>query len=170
MNRRNVLEGIGAAMTLGLAGCTGGESSDSTAEGSSDSDSSSSGNSGSSDSSGSSSSSDASDSSGSSNEQSSISDEYEYYESGIGLTDVGFTESEYGNLSLTGTATNTTDSELSYVQISVAFLDASGAQVGTSMANTNNLAPGQRWKWEAMFMDMDTSAVDSASITGIDAY
>lgn len=164
MNRRKVLEGIGVAMTLGLAGCTGSGSSDSTAEGSTGSDSSSSG------SSSNSGSSDGSDSSGSSNEQSSISDKYEYFESGVGLTDIGVTEGEYGNLSLTGTATNTTDTELSYVQISVAFLDETEAQIGTSMANTNNLAPGQRWKWEAMLMDMNTSAVDSASITGIDAF
>jgi hypothetical protein len=96
--------------------------------------------------------------------------QYEYSENGIGITDMGWVEGEYGNVSLAGTATNLTDSTLSYVQISVSFLDASGAQIGTGLANTNNLAAGQRWKWEAMFTEMDTSDLDSANITAIDAY
>lgn len=95
---------------------------------------------------------------------------YDYVESGVGLTNIHWLEGEYDNLSLAGTATNLTDSTLSYVQISVSFLDSSDAQIGTGLANTNNLAAGQRWKWEAMFMDMDTSAVDNATITAIDAY
>lgn len=162
MNRRSVLRTMGGALAVsfGLAGCTGDGTSDSTAQGSTGSDSGS----------GSGSDSDSSDGQSSSQSSSSTSDQYDYYESGVGLTNIGPTEGEYGNLSLTGTATNTTDTELSYVQISVAFLDETDAQVGTSMANTNNLAPGQRWRWEAMYMDMDTSAVASATITGIDAF
>lgn len=161
MNRRNVLKATGstivAGLSMGLAGCT---DSNSTARGET-------GSTGDSNSGSSTGGPDNSDSS--SGEQTSESN-YDYVESGVGLTDIHWNESEYGNVSLAGTATNLTDSTLSYIQISVSFLDSSGAQIGTGLANTNNLAANQRWKWEAMFLEMDTSALDNATITGIDAY
>lgn len=159
MNRRDVLKATGstivAGSSIGVAGCT---DSDSTARGETGSNGDSDSGSGSSD-----------NSDSSSGEQTSESN-YDYVESGVGLTDIHWNESEYGNVSLAGTATNLTDSTLSYIQISVSFLDSSGAQIGTGLANTNNLAAKQRWKWEAMFIEMDTSALDNATITGIDAY
>ena len=50
---------------------------------------------------------------------------------------------------VTGTFTNTSGSELGYVQVSYNLFDADGNQVGTALANTSNLADGGTWKFEA---------------------
>lgn len=49
-----------------------------------------------------------------------------------------------------GTLTNNTDDEVSYIQVEYNLYDADGAQVGTALANTNNLQPGGVWKFEAI--------------------
>lgn len=51
---------------------------------------------------------------------------------------------------VTGTFTNNSGTEMSYVQVSYTLFDESGAQVGTALANTNNLADGGTWKFEAL--------------------
>lgn len=50
---------------------------------------------------------------------------------------------------ITGTVVNRRDDTLSYAQITFNLYDASGAQVGTALANVNNLEPGGRWKFKA---------------------
>lgn len=50
---------------------------------------------------------------------------------------------------ITGTLTNNTDKDVSYIQIEYVLYDESGAQVGTGFANTNNLKAGGSWKFEA---------------------
>lgn len=49
-----------------------------------------------------------------------------------------------------GTLTNNTDGEVSYIQVEYNLYDSDGAQVGTALANTNNLQPGGTWKFEAL--------------------
>lgn len=51
---------------------------------------------------------------------------------------------------ITGTLTNNTDNEVSYIQVEYNLYDADGAQIGTALANTNNLQPGGTWKFEAI--------------------
>lgn len=51
---------------------------------------------------------------------------------------------------ITGTLTNTTDNEVSYIQVEYNLYDADGAQIGTALANTNNLKAGGVWKFEAI--------------------
>ncbi len=51
---------------------------------------------------------------------------------------------------ITGTLTNNTDKEQSYIQIEYVLYDADGNQVGTALANTNHLKTGGTWKFEAM--------------------
>lgn len=58
------------------------------------------------------------------------------------------TENPY-MVTITGTLTNNTDSDKSYIQIEYVLYDADGAQVGTALANTNNLKAGGVWKFEA---------------------
>ena len=58
------------------------------------------------------------------------------------------TSSQY-MFKITGTLTNNTDSDKSYIQVSYNLYDADGAQVGTALANTNNLKAGGTWKFEA---------------------
>lgn len=51
---------------------------------------------------------------------------------------------------ITGTLTNNTEDEKSYIQVSYNLYDADGAQIGTALANTNNLKAGGAWKFEAV--------------------
>ena len=51
---------------------------------------------------------------------------------------------------ITGTLTNNTEDEKSYIQVSYNLYDADGAQIGTALANTNNLKAGGTWKFEAI--------------------
>lgn len=53
-------------------------------------------------------------------------------------------------LYITGTLTNNTDKQVSYIQVEYNLYDADGAQVGTALANTNNLQAGGVWKFEAL--------------------
>lgn len=53
-------------------------------------------------------------------------------------------------LKITGTLTNNTDQDKSYIQVEYNLYDADGAQVGTALANTNNLKAGGTWKFEAV--------------------
>lgn len=50
---------------------------------------------------------------------------------------------------ISGTFTNNSGSELSYVQVSYNLFDADGNQIDTAYANTSNLADGGTWKFEA---------------------
>lgn len=71
------------------------------------------------------------------------------------ITDEAFVDNGYGSYSITGTFTNATGRELSYVQVTYRMLDADGAQIGTALANTNNLPDGSAWKFDAMYFDSD---------------
>lgn len=51
---------------------------------------------------------------------------------------------------ITGTLTNNTEKEKSYIQIEYVLYDADGNQVGTALANTNHLKAGGSWKFEAL--------------------
>ena len=51
---------------------------------------------------------------------------------------------------INGTLTNNTENEASYIQVEYNLYDADGAQVGTALANTNNLKAGGAWKFEAV--------------------
>ena len=46
---------------------------------------------------------------------------------------------------ISGTLTNNTDKEKSYIQIEYVLYDADGNQVGTALANTNHLKAGGLW-------------------------
>lgn len=66
---------------------------------------------------------------------------------------------------ITGVVKNNTDKKYSYVQITFKLYDADGAKVGEALANTNNLEPGEKWKFNAMGMtDFETYKLDE--ITG----
>lgn len=52
-------------------------------------------------------------------------------------------------VTVSGTAQNTSGKNLSYAQIIFTVFDASDAQIGTALANTNNLSAGVTWKFSA---------------------
>ena len=66
------------------------------------------------------------------------------------VTDEQLDSSNPYGVFISGTLTNNTDNEVSYIQVEYNLYDADGAQVGTALANTNNLQPGGTWKFEAV--------------------
>ena len=60
---------------------------------------------------------------------------------------------------ISGVYTNKADKDLSYVQVSYNLFDADGNQIGTALANTNNLSDGGTWKFEAF----GSAAVDQVA-------
>ena len=63
-----------------------------------------------------------------------------------------YTSNPYG-VKITGTLVNNTDEDKSYLQIEYNLYDADGAQIGTALANINNLKAGGTWKFEAASME-----------------
>lgn len=57
------------------------------------------------------------------------------------------------DVKITGTLVNNTDEDKSYLQIEYNLYDADGAQIGTALANINNLKAGGTWKFEAASME-----------------
>lgn len=67
----------------------------------------------------------------------------------------------------TGIVSNTGDHKFGYVQVEINLLDKSGAVVGSTLANVNNLAPHDKWKFKALLTE------DSATrfkVKGITAF
>jgi hypothetical protein len=56
---------------------------------------------------------------------------------------------DYGVGKVVGTLMNNTKKQYSYVQVEFNLYDDSGAQVGSTLANVNNLEPGGTWAFEA---------------------
>ena len=74
---------------------------------------------------------------------------------------------QYGNLSVDGAIVNEAGTDLTYVQITFALYDSEGAQVGSAVANINNLAEGVVWKYSAVPLTMET--FESSELTDISA-
>lgn len=60
---------------------------------------------------------------------------------------------------ISGVYTNKAGKDLNYVQVSYNLFDEDGNQIGTALANTNNLADGGTWKFEAF----GSAAVDEVA-------
>jgi len=58
-----------------------------------------------------------------------------------------------------GTAVNNTDSELSYVEANVTFLDSEGTQIGEGLDNVSDLAAGREWEFDCMYTGQDSSRI-----------
>jgi hypothetical protein len=54
------------------------------------------------------------------------------------------------SITITGTVENRSGRKLKYAQITFNLYDEEGAQVGTALANINNLEPGGTWKFKAV--------------------
>lgn len=74
---------------------------------------------------------------------------------------------QFGNHSIEGSVKNISGSELAYAQITFALYDAEGAQIGSAVANINNLADGATWKYSAVPLTMDSfSTFELSDISG----
>lgn len=69
---------------------------------------------------------------------------------------------------ITGTLVNNTDDDKSYLQIEYNLYDADGAQIGTALANINNLKAGGTWKFEAASMEKpeDVASWERVDVSG----
>jgi len=63
---------------------------------------------------------------------------------------------EFDTYSVKGSVQNNGVSALDYVEVNVKFYDSSGAVIGEGLDNTQNLGPGQVWKFDAMYFGTET--------------
>lgn len=77
------------------------------------------------------------------------------------------TEEDSFSYYITGTVTNNTDEEKSYVQIIFNLYDSEGNQIGTAMDNINNLKAGGTWKFKALALESENIAsYEVSEVTG----
>lgn len=72
-------------------------------------------------------------------------------------------EEEY-SAGVQGEIENVSGETLSYVEVSVYFLDSEGRQIGDSLANTSDLAPGRVWAFDVMYLGSDADQVENYEI------
>jgi hypothetical protein len=66
----------------------------------------------------------------------------------LAVSNLKFHPGQFGG-SITGEVKNTSYANYSYIQVEIALLDKEGALIGSTLANANNLSPGQTWKFDA---------------------
>jgi len=64
---------------------------------------------------------------------------------------------DYGARYVVGTIKNNVNKQFTYVQVTINEYDSSGAQVGSTLANTNNLEAYGTWKFKAYVLDKDAT-------------
>jgi hypothetical protein len=72
---------------------------------------------------------------------------------------------DYGSNYVVGTIKSNVNKQFTYVQVTVSLYDASGAQVGSTLANVNNLDPYGTWKFKAPILDKDAVKYKMGTIT-----
>ena len=82
------------------------------------------------------------------------------------LSSDGTFDSSIGAIHITGSVKNNSEKTFSYVQIQFVLYDKSGAQVGTALANTNGLEPGNIWKYDAIGMASNVSTFKASNLVG----
>lgn len=76
------------------------------------------------------------------------------------------TESDSFATYIVGSVKNNTEKQYSYVQVEVNLYDKDGAQVGSTLANTNNLEPGGTWKFKTMPSTEEFASYKIKDVTG----
>lgn len=71
----------------------------------------------------------------------------------------------YGSKGVCGTVLNSSDRSFSYVQVEINLLDKSGAIVGSTIANINNLDAGKQWKFQAAIIEPNVASYVIKDIT-----
>ena len=77
-------------------------------------------------------------------------------------------EGDFGLKKINGSLKNISGKTLSYVQITFALYDEDGAQIGTAVANINNLTKDSVWKYSATPLTTDEWV--SFEVTEIDCW
>ena len=86
---------------------------------------------------------------------------------GLVVEDFRLEMGEYGVGKIVGTLKNNTKKQYAYVQVEFNLYDGSGAQVGSTIANVNNLEPGGAWAFEAGVLE---SRATQAKLKGVSSF
>jgi hypothetical protein len=73
---------------------------------------------------------------------------------------------EYGTRSITGTVRNNSSRTLGYAQVEINLYDETGNQVGSTMANVNNLQAGAKWNFEALVLEERATKAQIMRVSG----
>ena len=71
---------------------------------------------------------------------------------------------------ITGVAENTSGQNLSYASVEFSVYDSSGNNLGTAMANINNLGKGDTWRFEATLFSFPSTRPTSFKLVEITAF
>jgi N-acetylmuramoyl-L-alanine amidase CwlA len=72
----------------------------------------------------------------------------------------------YSSKYIAGTVKNNTNKQYSYVQVEINLYDDAGNQVGSTLANANNLEPGGTWKFKAPIIEEKATKYKVKDVTG----
>ncbi|WP_126662197.1 FxLYD domain-containing protein [Haloterrigena salifodinae] len=145
MNRRKLLVAGGAALTTTIAGCSE-ESSDPDDRETGDTNTT-----------------NNNDNSGDSGNGSGNGDGSSGSEEQVKLLEHAWYEESYSS-GVKGQLENVSGQTLSYVEVTVYFLDSEGVQIAEGLANTSDLAAERVWEFDAMFLGDDSSRVKNYEI------
>jgi len=65
-----------------------------------------------------------------------------------------------------GTVQNNTDKTHTYVQVEINLYDDEDNQLGSTLANTNNLEPGGKWKFKAIILEDSATKYKIKDVSG----
>lgn len=71
---------------------------------------------------------------------------------------------------ITGVAKNTSNKNYSYVSVEFSVYDTNGNNLGTAIANINNLSSGDTWQFEANLFSFPSSRPTSYKLVDITAW
>ncbi len=74
--------------------------------------------------------------------------------------------SPYGGDAVCGTVVNNTNRTMSYAQVEINLYDTDNNQIGSALANINNLASGSKWKFKAPVYAAGRYRWTVANVTG----
>lgn len=83
----------------------------------------------------------------------------------LSATDVEMKQGQSGLVVVAGKVANTSGKKLAYAQVEINLFDSQGAQVGSTLANVNNLEPGAAWKFEAPVLQDKATTAKVAKVT-----
>ena len=67
---------------------------------------------------------------------------------------------------IVGTIKNNSGMEKGYIEVTFTLYDANGNNIGTALANTNNLKDGGTWKFEAIALENDVKSFELDEVSG----
>lgn len=81
------------------------------------------------------------------------------------LKTIHYSRDEF-SLQIMGTIVNRRGRELKYAQVTFKLFDKDGGQVGTAIANINDLEPGGKWNFKAVGIGRDFSSCKVSDLSG----